>query len=254
EIEKQKNDIMRQKEELERKNKELEEINEEKNQLISILAHDLKSPLSRINGLLNLYYMTSPPLTEEQKSLLNMIEFTAERMKEMVIRILDVKAIELQSLNLKLTRTDISQVLNQAIAQNKVLAERKQIHIYVACFASPTYALVDEQFLFQVYDNLLSNAIKFSPKYSTVHIYHQTIQNCVRTQIKDEGQGLTPEDKQKLFRKFQTLSAKPTGNEVSTGLGLAIVKKFVDAMNGRVWCESEYLKGASFFVEFTLNK
>ena len=54
----------------------------------------------------------------------------------------------------------------------------------------------------------------------------------------------------KLFGKYQKLSAKPTGNETSTGLGLSIVKRFVEAMNGRIWCESESGQGASFFVSF----
>ena len=71
-----------------------------------------------------------------------------------------------------------------------------------------------------------------------------------RAEIKDEGPGLTEEDKKKIFGKFQRLSAKPTGGEQSTGLGLSIVKKYVEAMNGKVWCESEQGKGANFIVEF----
>lgn len=67
--------------------------------------------------------------------------------------------------------------------------------------------------------------------------------------VQDEGQGLTEEDKTKLFGKFARLSAQPTDGEHSTGLGLSIVKRMVDAMQGRVWCESEAGKGATFFVE-----
>lgn len=66
----------------------------------------------------------------------------------------------------------------------------------------------------------------------------------------EQGPGLTEEDKKKIFGKFQRLSARPTGGEHSTGLGLSIVKKYVEAMDGRVWCESEAGKGANFIVEF----
>ena len=73
-------------------------------------------------------------------------------------------------------------------------------------------------------------------------------------EVNDEGPGLSEEDKRKLFGKYQKLSARPTGNESSTGLGLSIVKKFVEAMNGRIWCESELGSGASFFVALELQK
>ncbi len=73
------------------------------------------------------------------------------------------------------------------------------------------------------------------------------------TCIRDEGPGMTKDDMKKIFGKFQKLSAKPTGNEKSTGLGLSIVKKYVETMDGKVWCESEHSKGASFFVEFDIE-
>jgi signal transduction histidine kinase len=250
EIEIQKTNISQQKEELEDKNKELSELNEEKNQLISILAHDLKSPLAQIKGLLTLYNLSYTDLNEEQKNILNMVGQSADRMQEMILRILDVKAIESKKLNINLSINDISVILLNAIETNKVLANKKDILIEVPQFETNTLASIDINFLLQVYDNLLSNAIKFSPKGSIVRVFHQRNNGKIRTVIKDEGQGLTPEDKSKLFRKFQTLSARPTGSEVSTGLGLSIVKRFVEEMEGSVWCESEYKKGASFFVEF----
>jgi signal transduction histidine kinase len=71
-----------------------------------------------------------------------------------------------------------------------------------------------------------------------------------RCEVQDEGPGLSAEDQKKLFGKFARLSAKPTGGEHSTGLGLSIVKKMVEAMNGKVWCESELGSGATFIVQF----
>lgn len=78
--------------------------------------------------------------------------------------------------------------------------------------------------------------------------------NKALCEIKDEGPGLTEADKRKLFGKNQKLSARPTGIEISTGLGLSIVKKFVLAMQGEIWCESESGKGASFFVSFNVAR
>ena len=71
----------------------------------------------------------------------------------------------------------------------------------------------------------------------------------MRFEVQDYGPGLSREDKTRLFGKFARLSARPTAGENSTGLGLSIVKKLTEAMNGRVWCESELGKGATFIVE-----
>ena len=71
----------------------------------------------------------------------------------------------------------------------------------------------------------------------------------LRVEVQDQGPGLSADDQKKLFGKFARLSAKPTGGEHSTGLGLSIVKKMVEAMNGKVWCESKLGQGATFIVE-----
>ena len=110
----------------------------------------------------------------------------------------------------------------------------------------------DLSYIDQVIENLLSNAIKFSKTEKNIYINITSDDTAALCEIRDEGPGLSESDKKKLFKKYQKLSAIPTGNESSTGLGLSIVKKFVDAMNGEIWCESEVGKGTSFFVKFNL--
>ena len=78
-------------------------------------------------------------------------------------------------------------------------------------------------------------------------------QNNSLLEVKDDGPGLNTDDKKKLFQRFQRLSAKPTGNESSTGMGLSIVKNFVEKMGGRIWCENEEQKGASFFCRVAIG-
>ena len=102
----------------------------------------------------------------------------------------------------------------------------------------------------QVLENLVSNAVKYSPPGKNIFVRLKRHAEAVRVEVQDEGPGLSAEDQKKLFGKFARLSAKPTGGEHSTGLGLSIVKKMVEAMNGRVWCESELGRGATFIVEF----
>lgn len=101
----------------------------------------------------------------------------------------------------------------------------------------------------QVLENLLSNAVKYSPCRTTIDVGVDRLPTAVRCALQDEGPGLSQEDQKKLFGKFTRLSAKPTGGETSTGLGLSIVKRMLESMRGRVWCESELGKGATFMDE-----
>ena len=113
--------------------------------------------------------------------------------------------------------------------------------------------LVDPSVMVQVLENLVSNAIKYSPSGKNIRVRLSKDPSHVRCEVRDEGPGLSAEDQKKLFGKFARLSAKPTGGEHSTGLGLSIVKKMVEAMNGKVWCESELGKGATFVVQLPLE-
>ena len=104
----------------------------------------------------------------------------------------------------------------------------------------------------QVLENLVSNAVKYSPPGTDIFVRLKSCPQSARVEVQDQGPGLNAEDQTKLFGKFARLSAKPTGGEHSTGLGLSIVKKMVEAMGGKVWCETEPGHGATFIVEFPI--
>jgi signal transduction histidine kinase len=242
EVEKQKDEILR-------KNEELLLLNNEKNALIGIVAHDLKSPLSQISGLLSIVKLTIADLPGDAMEYIGMMEKSAERLSGMIGKILDVEAIESRQLNLVLEKTNLGGILEPITDRYTHAASQKRISIYREVDSSVS-ASVDKGYFEQVFENLLSNAIKFSPGDKRVFVKLSRDNGKAICEIRDEGPGLTESDKKMLFGKYQKLSAKPTGNETSTGLGLSIVKKFVEAMNGQIWCESEAGKGASFFVSF----
>jgi signal transduction histidine kinase len=245
EVEKQKNEILS-------KNEELLILNNEKNNLIGIVAHDLKSPLNQIKGLLSIMKLTATNLTEETLSYIEMMEQSSGRLSDMIAKILDVEAIESKQLNLIMEDVELSLILQSLAKRYQRAAQEKAITI-CENITDPLRATVDRGYVEQVFENLLSNAIKFSPSERRVFIKLFEENGKAVCEIKDEGPGLTEGDKKKLFGKYQKLSARPTGNETSTGLGLSIVKKFVEAMQGQIWCESEAGNGASFFVAFPLS-
>jgi signal transduction histidine kinase len=242
EVQKQKNEILQ-------KNEELLSLNNEKNNLIGIVAHDLKSPLNQMKGLLNVIRMSSSTLDKDTVSCLDMMEKSADRLTNLIAKILDVEAIESKQLNLILEPTNVSDVVESLTDRFRKAASEKSILLH-ANVAPGLIANTDKVYTSQVFENLISNAIKFSPPYKNIYISLYQTENEIIGEIRDEGPGLTEEDKRKLFGKYQKLSARPTGNESSSGLGLSIVKKFIEAMHGRIWCESEAGNGASFNVAF----
>ena len=239
--------LMEQKEEIEHKNAELLSLNTEKNNLMGIVAHDLKSPLNQIKGLVSIIKMSSSNMSTEGVECLTMIETSAHRLSGMITKILDTEAIESKKLNLVLEPINFSALLLDVANRYLKDAERKNIVLHNSII-SDVIIRADKGYLDQVMDNLISNAIKFSPTHKSIFINLMQDNNHAQCEVKDQGPGLSDEDKAKLFSKYQKLSAKPTGNETSTGLGLSIVKKFVDAMEGKIWCESSLGGGASFFV------
>lgn len=246
-------EIARQKGEIESINKSLVELNEEKNNLIGIVAHDLKSPLNQISGMLEIIKLTTKDQPSEQQVYTASIEQSTNRLKKMITKILDVSAIESKTLNISLETINVQELLNDIINRFAEMAAKKNITM-VRQFASNTPALVsDVGYLSEVLENLLSNAVKYSPIGKEITVKLSNTPKHVRIEFIDQGQGISEKDMKNLFGKYQKLSAKPTAGEDSTGLGLSIVKKYVEALNGKVWCESEEGKGANFVVEFPVS-
>ena len=245
-------EVVRQKETLTIQNRQLQKLNEEKNNLIGVVAHDLRSPVNQIKGLVDLIKMDGRVDTTGSTYLGKVVDAT-ERMTYMIDRILDADALDRMPLNLKLEDLDIASLLQRVVEDYSIVASKKDISLHLADNLHPCNVVADRNYLMQVFENLLSNAIKFSNNGSNVYADYFQSENEVRVGIRDEGPGILEEDKPRLFGKFQKLSARPTAGEASTGLGLSIVKRFIDNMEGRIWCESEPGRGATFYVSLPLQ-
>jgi signal transduction histidine kinase len=230
---------------------ELSRLNEEKNEFMGIAAHDLRNPLGAIIGYSELVVEDARSLKHDdlEDNGRRIVE-AASRMVEMVQNLLDANRIERGEMKLNLAPTDLCPVLNEVIETQRPPATAKQQTIHLEIESSPVVVPVDPSVAVQVLENLVSNAVKYSPPSKDIFVRLKKQPNVARIEVQDQGPGLSAEDQKKLFGKFARLSAKPTGGEHSTGLGLSIVKKMVEAMNGKVWCESELGQGATFIVEF----
>lgn len=250
EIEDQRLNIEHQNSQLEKRNEQLSHLNEEKNNLIKILAHDLRTPINQVQGLAQLLLIENPGLPADQKDSVNKIIDSSVRLNAMIGKILDVDAIESNRVNLQLETIDMNVLTKRIVSSFDKAAAKKEIKLSFSPAPATVSVKGDVLYMTEIIENLLSNAIKFSRRKKSVAVELNACESHALLRIRDEGPGLTEDDKQKIFQKFQRLSAQPTEGERSTGLGLSIVKKYTELMNGRIWFESEEGIGTSFNLEF----
>jgi signal transduction histidine kinase len=234
---------------IELQNLELNALNKEKNELIEIVVHDLKNPLTSAISVTDLFL--EEKITEDQGEYLGLIQKSLKRMHKMVAKMLEIKVLESSSVQVNYSLLNLKEVAQQVIASLKIQSDNKGIKITKELDDSSAH--LDRNLLVQILDNLLSNAIKFSNRDTSICVKLMNTEGNVRFEVHDQGPGISDLDKPNLFKKFQKLEARPTGGENSTGLGLSIVKKYVEAMNGRVWCETVLGEGSTFVVEFELS-
>lgn len=237
--------IENQNELLSKRNNELLELDEEKNNFINILSHDLRAPINNISGLAGLLKMEEN-LTSGQVGTIDHIASEARRLNKMVTRILDVERIESKTTE-DFREIDLNEVLERVLGNYRQQALDKKITLALDTNGEQKVLGLD-QYLFHVFENLLSNAIKFSPLGEAIWVKVETKGKFHHISFTDGGPGLTEEDQKRMFKKFQRLSAKPTGGERSTGLGLSIVSKYTGLLGGKLEWESAPEQGTTFVV------
>ncbi|MBX0327782.1 tetratricopeptide repeat-containing sensor histidine kinase [Oscillochloris sp. ZM17-4] len=223
-----------------------EEASRFKTRLLSVVAHDLRNPLSAISGfsdILLLQHADDPSLRE----VIGMIRQNANRMQRMLQDLVDSTVIESGKMDLRVEAIDLAYLIQQVVEIYEPMAQKKRQTISVE--AEPGCLVrADRSMLWRVLENLLSNAVKFSPHGRRIWLSVSCGDQIARCAVRDEGPGLTADDLPRLFGRFERLSATPTGGEPSTGLGLAIVRQLVELQGGHVWAESAGADQGSTFT------
>lgn len=228
--------------------KRLRELDDLKNRFLGMAAHDLRNPIGAIRGFAGLLLEDDrKPLAPDQKEMLSYIHMAAGQMSDLVSDLLDITVIESGKLEINMERDDLDELVRQRVRGMHIPAERKEIAVEVRNEENAT-CLMDRKRIAQVVDNLLSNALKFSPGNTTVTISLRRVSGGVELSVRDQGPGISEEERKRLFGFFQRLSNRPTAGETSTGLGLAICRKIVDAHGGAIRAEEAEGGGTVFFV------
>jgi signal transduction histidine kinase len=231
--------------ELEEQNERLRESELAKSELVSVVAHELRTPLASVLGFTSV--LLQRDVDEDQRhEYLSIIEAQGRRLASLVNDFLDVQRLEEGKLSISRELVDIGSVVRE---QTELFAGQSPKHLLdVSLPPTPLPVRGDSNRLAQVVANLLSNAIKYSPHGGVVRVAGKRNGKAVRVTVEDEGLGIPDELQREIFGKFVRGQATAEGIEGS-GLGLAISRSLVEAHGGHIEFESTKDKGSTFWFE-----
>ena len=208
-----------------------------KDQFISSITHELRTPLLSVVGYLD-YIMSGedgavPPVIAEH---LEIVKRNSLRLKNLTDDLLDLSRIDAGKFKLNLETVDFKEVLNQCVAEAAKILSQKPHTIHASVPDAPISIHCDKVRLAQIIMNLLSNAIKYSPKGGKIDLNISVDNGVLKAATTDEGIGIRREDLQRVFDRFATIQ-KPIYAK-GTGLGLSVTKELVEAHGGRIWADS----------------
>lgn len=227
---------------------QLRQLAEDKDELMGILAHDLKNYLGGINVSAGLLCRQLPRFNDERVLQLADNIFRTSGQSLAFVKEFLANAAADHGFSFKRAAINLATVAAAAARQYEEAAQQKKITIHMESPAEAVVALADSTALDQVLDNLVSNAVKFSPPSKRVFLSVRSADRHAECVVRDEGPGFSAEDKARMFRRYGRLSARPTGGEPSTGLGLSIVRKLVLGMGGELLCDSTPGNGSAFTI------
>ncbi|HNW58261.1 MAG TPA: ATP-binding protein [bacterium] len=222
------------------------EIDKMKTELVSMVAHELRSPLTSISGFSEL--LLDPELSrEQQEEYAGIILKESNRLGELINKFLDISRIESGRIQPKKSAVDLVETVQMVVGNNSYLAARKNIEVEVHPPDDPAEIWADSSMMEQVFLNLLSNAVKYSPENTRITILMRQNETEVITEVHDQGYGIPRNALGKIFDKFfRVTEHEAVRANTGTGLGLALVKQIVELHGGRITVESEIGKGSVF--------
>jgi signal transduction histidine kinase len=250
-IELQRKQIEKRNIDLSTQNHKLADLNHEKDMLMNIVAHDLKSPLSRIMGLTNLLTMEGS-LSPSQEEYVRLMKDVTQSNLDLIADLLDVNALQTEVETPNAVAFNLAELLEERVASFQHASISKKIDLQLT-HSIDLIVTSHPGYLTRIVDNLISNAIKFSKPESSVNLRADINLGALTFAIRDNGPGFSDTDKKLLYQRFKKLSARPTGGETSNGLGLAIVKTLVERLHGEINLESELGKGSEFIIRIPVK-
>lgn len=252
-IEEQKNELIENYTKLKFYSEELKESNTTKDKLISVIAHDLRSPLASIINVTNLLAEDFNSMDQaELKKILALLNKETELTFESLNNLLLWSKTQRKRLEPKPEKINLNSLICNTFKQVKGLCEQKNI-AFTNNTPNDIWVISDSSMIQSVIKNLLINSIKFTPNGGQIIADVVAKPNVVEVSIQDNGIGIEPGLLQNLFHPNQSFTSPGTQNESGTGLGLQICKEFIELNHGQIWASSELGSGSTFYLSLPFN-
>ena len=232
--------------------REAKRATEGRDQVLGVVSHDLRNPLSAIAMCAKVLRDDKGQIAaEERESLLTTVVQSADWMNRLIQDLLDVASIEAGRLSLERARQPASALVSQAARMFEVEASQRRVELEARAPAELPPMLVDASRIVQVLGNLLNNALKFTPDGGRIVVGAEARGASVVFFVSDSGPGIPFADQSRVFDRYW--QSRRSANKRGTGLGLSIAKGIVEAHAGRIWIESAPGEGATFFFSIPVE-
>ena len=237
---------------------EVQEANQAKSEFVSLVAHELKNPMTSIKGYTELLATGAVgSITPDQANFLSTIRNNTDRMNTLVSDLNDLTKIEAGSMRMEPEALDLKEIINELVRSTKRQLEEKQQTLHIEIDKELSEVWADPNRLLQILTNLISNAHKYTHKNGEISLIAEKSKDYWGTDpsiwvthimVKDNGLGISVEDQKMIFQKFFRSEDAEIRASSGTGLGLNITRSLVEMQGGRIWFESEYKKGTTFHL------
>ena len=233
--------------ELKKANERLKELDRLKDDFISTVTHELKTPLTSVRSLTEIL-QDHPEIDEaRRKNFLNIIVKESERLTRLISQVLNFQKIDAGGMDWNMERLSMSRIIRDSIASSQQSIQEKKIRLTTDIDEMTPEIEGDRDRLIQVMMNLIFNAVKFcDPENGHISITLQVQRHYLLASVIDNGIGIKKEDQLEIFEKFKQVKKDGQGRPSGTGLGLSITKKIVEHHKGRLWVESKLGQGSAF--------
>ncbi len=231
----------------------LRELDKMKSEFVNTVSHELKTPLTAILGGLEIIESEPESIPEDMQEILDIVSGGAQRLRDLIFDLLDVARLESGRIELREQECHLKDIVQEAL---RVQTPGKNHTIKLEIDDALPAIMMDKAKILQCLTNYISNAIKYSPDGGqvTVKIDLEPESRSAVVGVSDQGVGLSPKHKDKVWQKFFRVDAGYTSEIEGTGLGLVIVKHIIELHGGRVWIDSELGKGSTFYFSLPLHR